>query len=115
MRSALSAATVAALLLPACVPAVKRQLFEEELREAGFSEAQAQCLSEAIVPHLSVGELRELGRYVGTLRTSLRALPAPEALSRIVAEADPRILSVVVRAGATCMATLLAPPQRARG
>lgn len=105
MRAALSAACVAAVLLSACVPVVKRTVLRDELREAGFPPAQAQCLSDRIAPRLSVAELRALGRTVEAAKESLRTLPVPLAMARIVEAADPRILGVVIEAGVACITT----------
>ncbi len=113
MGRTLFAGAVALMLLSACVPVVKRNELRRELREAGFSAEQAQCLSDEIAPRLSIGELRELGRYVKTIKTSLRELPVPQAMARIVGEANPRTVGVLAAAGRSCIKTF-AFPARAR-
>jgi hypothetical protein len=108
---ALFMVAVASMLLSACVPVVKRNELRSELRDAGFSVEQAQCLSDEIAPRLSIRELQELGRYVEAVKASLRELPVPLAMVRIVNDANPRIVGVVADAGKTCIATFLPPPR----
>ncbi|MFN7176973.1 MAG: hypothetical protein ACK4MX_08785 [Thermaurantiacus sp.] len=115
MKTSLSAACVAAVLLSACVPVVKRNVLRDELRDAGFSMEQAQCLSDRMAPRLSIAELNELGRYVETVKGSLRELPVPLAMLRIVNDANPRIVGAVIDAGTTCIATFVAPKRAVAG
>jgi hypothetical protein len=114
MQHALSVLCVAAVLLSACVPVVKRVVLRDELRAAGFSVEQAQCLSDSMAPRLSIAQLNELGRYVETVKRSLRELPVPLAMVRIVNDANPQIVGVVIDAGVTCIATFM-PPRAAGG
>jgi hypothetical protein len=115
MRIALSAACVAAVLLSACVPVVKRNVLRDELRDAGFSPEQAQCLSDEMAPRLSIAELNALGRYVEQAKDSLRELPVPLAMVRIANDANPKIVGVVIDSGTKCIATFMPPPRAARG
>lgn len=94
------ALVLAALALAACTPA--RVRVERGLLRVGVDPPVAQCMAGQMSEHLSIGQLRRLGRLRRLDDDIARGLTLDRFLDDVRALGDPDIVTVTAAAGFIC-------------
>lgn len=100
MRAA--AALAAALMATGCVQAITESRVESALRDAGLSEANANCMAERMVDRLTIAQLRKLERLRARPGEQERPVSIGEFVERVRRVGDAEVIAVTSTSAGLC-------------
>ncbi|MBO9517732.1 MAG: hypothetical protein J7493_06660 [Porphyrobacter sp.] len=94
---------MSSLLLTGCITAAKQQEVYSAIRDVGFLEADARCISSRAGRQLSIRELRSLQRAANAVERPVRDATVGQVIDAISQNVEPETLGTLVRLASECL------------